>query len=96
MFYKYWTVGCSWLTSAHTRCRSDGGQIVGAGNSNFRFLLADWPDLAQHARRAEKFARIDPRASMFYSRYTVERLYKVETALVLLCKDDLNAQRTGL
>ncbi|MFJ5976123.1 DEAD/DEAH box helicase family protein [Pseudarthrobacter oxydans] len=68
---------------------------MGAVNSNFGFLLADWPDLAQHARRAEKFARVDPRASMFYSRYTVERLvdwlYKVETTLVLPYKDDLNA-----
>jgi type I restriction enzyme R subunit len=68
---------------------------VGAVNSNFGFLLADWPDLAQHAHRAEKFARIDPRASMFYSRYTAERLvewlYTVEPALVLPYKDDLNA-----
>ncbi|MBO1268315.1 DEAD/DEAH box helicase family protein [Arthrobacter sp. PO-11] len=58
-------------------------------------MLADWPDLAQHARRAEQFARIDPRASMFYARYTAERLvewlYKVEPGLVLPYKDDLNA-----
>ncbi|WP_346958711.1 DEAD/DEAH box helicase family protein [uncultured Arthrobacter sp.] len=68
---------------------------MGAGNSNFGFMLADWPDLAQHARRAEQFARIDPRASMFYARYTAERLvewlYKVEPALALPYKDDLNA-----
>ena len=68
---------------------------MGAGNSNFGFMLADWPELAQHARRAEQFARIDPRASMFYARYTAERLvewlYKVEPALALPYKDDLNA-----
>jgi len=68
---------------------------MGAGNSNFGFMLADWPELAQHARRAEQFARIDPRASMFYARYTAERmvewLYKAEPALALPYKDDLNA-----
>ncbi|MET3720072.1 MULTISPECIES: N-6 DNA methylase [unclassified Arthrobacter] len=57
--------------------------------------LEDWPDLAQHARRAEQFTRVDPRASMFYARYTAERLvdwlFKVEPALVLPYKDDLNA-----
>jgi len=66
-----------------------------ATNSNFEFMLEDWPDLAQHARRAEKFARIDPRASMFYSRYTIERLvewlYKAERTLTLPYKEDLNA-----
>jgi len=66
-----------------------------AVNSNFGFMLEDWPDLAQHARRAEKFARIDPRASMFYSRYTIERLvewlYKAERTLALPYKEDLNA-----
>ncbi|MDR6686222.1 type I restriction enzyme R subunit [Arthrobacter sp. 1088] len=68
---------------------------MGAVNSNFGFMLAEWPDLAQQARRAEQFARIDPRASVFYARYTVERLvewlYKVEAALELPYKDDLNA-----
>jgi len=66
-----------------------------AVNSNFGFMLEDWPVLAQHARRAERFARIDPRASMFYSRYTIERLiewlYKAERALTLPYKEDLNA-----
>ncbi len=68
---------------------------MGADNSNFGFMLADWPDLAPHARRAEQFARVDPRASMFYARYTAERLvewlYKVEPVLALPYKDDLNA-----
>lgn len=68
---------------------------MGAVNSNFAFMLAEWPELAQQARRAEQFARIDPRASVFYSRYTIERtvewLYKVEPGLVLPYKEDLNA-----
>lgn len=68
---------------------------MGAANSNFGFMLQDWPDSAQQARRAEQFARIDPRASVFYARYTVERLvewlYRVEPALALPYKNDLNA-----
>ncbi|MGN7201563.1 DEAD/DEAH box helicase family protein [Arthrobacter sp. SAFR-044] len=68
---------------------------MGAVNSNFGFLLEDWPELAQQARRSEQFARIDPRASVFYARYTIERivewLYKVEPTLSLPYKEDLNA-----
>ncbi|MFJ4169965.1 DEAD/DEAH box helicase family protein [Paenarthrobacter sp. NPDC089714] len=64
-------------------------------NSNFGFLLGEWPELAQQARRAEQFARIDPRASVFYARYTIERivewLYQIEPGLVTPYKDDLNA-----
>lgn len=68
---------------------------MGAANSNFSFLASEWPAIAQHARKAEQFARIDPRASMFYGRYTIERivewLYKVEPQLIHPYKDDLNA-----
>ena len=68
---------------------------MGAANSNFGFMLAEWPDMASQARRAEQFARIDPRVSVFYARHTIERivewLYKVEPALSLPYKDDLNA-----
>lgn len=68
---------------------------MGAANSNFGFMLEDWPELAQQARRSEQFARIDPRASVFYARYTIERLvewlYKVEPSLTLPYKEDLNA-----
>lgn len=68
---------------------------MGAVTSNFGFMLGEWPELAQQARRAEQFARIDPRASVFYSRYTIERivewLYQVEPGLAIPYKDDLNA-----
>ena len=68
---------------------------MGAVNSNFSFLMSEWPDVAQHARKSEQFARVDPRASMFYGRYTIERivewLYKVEPQLAPPYKDDLNA-----
>ena len=68
---------------------------MGAVSSNFSFLASEWPDIVQHARKAEQFARIDPRASMFYGRYTIERIvewiYKVEPQLTHPYKDDLNA-----
>lgn len=68
---------------------------MGAVTSNFGFMLGEWPELAQQARRAEQFARVDPRASVFYARYTIERivewLYQVEPGLVTPYKDDLNA-----
>lgn len=68
---------------------------VGKTRSNFGFMLEEWPELAQHGRRSEQFAALDPRASMFYARYTVERmvewLYQVEPKLAHPYKDDLNA-----
>lgn len=68
---------------------------MGAVNSNFGFLLGEWPELAQQARRAEQFARVDPRASVFYARYTIERivewLYQIEHGLQMPYKNDLNA-----
>ncbi|QSZ50479.1 DUF4145 domain-containing protein [Arthrobacter sp. D5-1] len=68
---------------------------MGAVTSNFGFMLGEWPELAQQARRAEQFARVDPRASVFYARYTIERivewLYQVEPGLVTPYKEDLNA-----
>ncbi|WP_413248491.1 DEAD/DEAH box helicase family protein [Sinomonas flava] len=43
-------------------------------NSNFSFLLAEWPELAQEARKAEAYARHDPRTALFYARRTVEAM----------------------
>jgi len=43
-------------------------------NSNFGFLLAEWPELAQEARQAEVFARRNPRVSAFYARRAAEAM----------------------
>ncbi|WBB78651.1 DEAD/DEAH box helicase family protein [Micromonospora sp. WMMD882] len=40
--------------------------------SNFGFLRAEWPDLLDEARRAERLAVADPRGSCFYARRTLE------------------------
>jgi type I restriction enzyme R subunit len=40
--------------------------------SNFDFL-AEWPELQEHAQKAESVVNADPRSSCFYSRYTLER-----------------------
>lgn len=47
---------------------------MGEVQSNFAFMLAQWPDLAQRARKAEQFAYIDPRTSMMYARHTAEHV----------------------
>jgi type I restriction enzyme R subunit len=40
--------------------------------SNFTFLN-EWPELQEHAQKAESVVNADPRSSCFYSRYTLER-----------------------
>lgn len=40
--------------------------------SNFNFLT-EWPELQEHAQKAESVVNADPRSSCFYSRYTLER-----------------------
>jgi type I restriction enzyme R subunit len=40
--------------------------------SNFTFLK-EWPELQDHAQKAESVVNADPRSSCFYSRYTLER-----------------------
>ncbi|MDJ0355063.1 DEAD/DEAH box helicase family protein [Paenarthrobacter sp. PH39-S1] len=68
---------------------------MGEIQSNFAFLLAEWTELAQRARKAEQFARIDPRVSMFYARHTAEHLvdwvYQAEPGISRPYQPDLNA-----
>lgn len=68
--------------------------VLGEVLSNFGFLLAQWPDLAQRARKAEQFALIDPRVSMMYSRHTIEHIvdwvYEHETSIPYPYQRDLN------
>ena len=68
---------------------------MGDVESNFGFMLAQWPALAQRARKAEQFAFIDPRTSMFYARHTAEHLvdwlYEAEPSIPMPYKPDLDA-----
>lgn len=68
---------------------------MGDVQSNFGFLQAEWLALAQRARKAEQFAFIDPRTSMFYARHTAEHLvdwlYEAEPSIPVPYKPDLNA-----
>lgn len=41
--------------------------------SNFNFLT-EWPEIQEHAKKAEAVVNADPRSSCFYSRYTLERV----------------------
>ncbi|GAB3352905.1 DEAD/DEAH box helicase family protein [Modestobacter lapidis] len=63
--------------------------------SNFSFLRAEWPQLADEAGRAERNTFGDPRAACFYARrcleLTVHWLYDAEQALDPPYKDDLSA-----
>ncbi|MGV3774103.1 MAG: DEAD/DEAH box helicase family protein [Verrucomicrobiales bacterium] len=63
--------------------------------SNFDFLKAEWPDLFESARNAERLAYADPRAACFYARRTIELevfwLYKHDTTLHLPYQEQLNA-----
>lgn len=67
---------------------------MGEVQSNFFFMLAQWPDLAQRARKAEQFAWIDPRVSMMYARHTAEHIvdwiYEHETAISYPYQRDFN------
>lgn len=67
---------------------------MGEVQSNFAFMLAQWPDLAQRARKAEQFAWIDPRVSMMYARHTAEHIvdwiYEHESAVPYPYQRDFN------
>ena len=63
--------------------------------SNFDFLRAGWPQIAEEARRAEHYVNGDPRSSLFYARRAVELmvnwLYDADATLRRPYKDDLAA-----
>ncbi|MBX3098005.1 MAG: DEAD/DEAH box helicase family protein [Salinibacterium sp.] len=63
--------------------------------SNFDFLRAGWPQIAEEARRAEHYVNGDPRSSLFYARRAVELmvnwLYDADASLHRPYKDDLAA-----
>ncbi len=63
--------------------------------SNFTFLRAGWPDLADEAARAERNVIADPRTACFYARRALELalhwLYDADNALRRPYKDDLSA-----
>lgn len=42
--------------------------------SNFAFLQAEWPEIHEDAQKAEAAVHVDPRASCFYARRTLELL----------------------
>jgi len=61
--------------------------------SNFDFLRAGWPQIAEEARRAEHYANGDPRSAVFYARRSIELmvnwLYRADATLRMPYKDDL-------
>jgi len=63
--------------------------------SNFDFLRAEWPQIAEEAMRAEHYTNGDPRSSVFYSRRAIELvvhwLYRADATLRMPYKDDLAA-----
>lgn len=63
--------------------------------SNFDFLRASWPQIADEARRAEHYTNGDQRSSLFYSRRSIELmvnwLYQADATLRRPYKDDLAA-----
>ena len=63
--------------------------------SNFDFLRAGWPEIAEEALRAEHYTNGDPRSSVFYARRAaelmVEWLYQADATLRRPYKDDLAA-----
>ncbi|MBV9025012.1 MAG: DEAD/DEAH box helicase family protein [Streptomycetaceae bacterium] len=64
--------------------------------SNFRFLQAEWPDLYGEAVHAERLAHVDPRASAFYARRTLELtltwLFEADETLKSPYRNDLAAR----
>ncbi|SCL59150.1 DEAD/DEAH box helicase family protein [Micromonospora peucetia] len=64
--------------------------------SNFAFLRAEWPELLDEARRAERLAVADPRGSCFYARRTLELalgwLFDADATLAKPYKNDLSAK----
>lgn len=63
--------------------------------SNFAFLQPEWGLFFESAQKAEALANVDPRASCFYARRTLELavawLYKHDSALRLPYQDNLSA-----
>lgn len=63
--------------------------------SHFTFLQAEWPALYEAARRAERLAHADARASCFYARRCLELsvawIYKHDSVLRLPYQDNLSA-----
>ncbi|MFZ2964886.1 MAG: DUF4145 domain-containing protein, partial [Rhodoglobus sp.] len=63
--------------------------------SNFDFLRAGWPEIAEEARRAEHYTNGDPRSSLFYARRSIELmvnwLYRADATLRKPYKNDLAA-----
>lgn len=63
--------------------------------SNFDFLHARWPSIANEAKRAEHYVNGDPRSSVFYARRSIELivnwLYDADAMLKRPYKDDLAA-----
>ena len=63
--------------------------------SPFSFLQAEWPDLHDAARRAERLVYADPRASCFYARRCLELavawIYKHDPEVRLPYQDNLSA-----
>ncbi|WP_309619201.1 DEAD/DEAH box helicase family protein [Salinibacterium sp.] len=63
--------------------------------SNFDFLRAEWPQIAEEARRAEHYTNGDQRSSLFYARRSIELmvnwLYDADATLRRPYKDDLAA-----
>jgi type I restriction enzyme, R subunit len=63
--------------------------------SNFSFLDAEWPELADEAAKAERLVYADPRTACFYARrtleFTVGWLYKHDKLLRLPYQDNLAA-----
>lgn len=63
--------------------------------TNFEFLQLEWPEIFIESRKAERYARTDPRTSAFYSRRALELvlkwLFSAEVVLRQPYKDDLNA-----
>lgn len=62
--------------------------------SNFDFVRARWPGIAEEARRAEHYTHGDPRSSLFYARRTLELaihwLYQADATLRMPYNDDLS------
>jgi len=63
--------------------------------TNFRFLAEEWPDIAQEAMQAERYAMAAPIASAVHGRRALERtvrwLYANDSELVLPYNDQLSA-----
>ncbi|MGZ0211179.1 MAG: DEAD/DEAH box helicase family protein [Actinomycetales bacterium] len=63
--------------------------------SNFDFLHARWPSIANEAKRAEHYVNGDPRSSVFYARRSIELivkwLYDADATLQRPYKNDLAA-----